>query len=152
DIVPGQAVFKPSVCPLCSAGCGLTVRVMDADADVVRNGKSGVVRILAAKNLEGNAPYPVNLGAFAPRGQASIQTPYPPDRITQPLKRSGQRGDGRYAAISWDEAIGEVVKQLDALESAGRQKALAFLARSRAGHRASLTAQFLARFGATATV
>src|SRR6266508_4311442 len=104
DIVPGQAVFKPSVCPLCSAGCGLTVRLMDADADVVRNGKSGVVRILAAKKLEGNAAYPVNSGALCARGQAAIQTTYHPDRITQPLKRSGQRGDGKYQAISWDQA------------------------------------------------
>ena len=152
DIVPGQAVFKPSVCPLCSAGCGLTVRLMDADADIVRNGKAGVVRILAAKKLEGNAAYPVNVGALCARGQAAIQTTYHPDRMTQPLKRSGQRGDGRYAAIAWDDAIGEVVKQLDALESAGKQKTLAFLSRSRAGHRASLTAQFLARFGAPAAV
>jgi anaerobic selenocysteine-containing dehydrogenase len=152
DIVPGQAVFKPSVCPLCSAGCGLTVRLMDADADVVRNGKSGVVRILAAKKLEGNAAYPVNTGALCARGQAAIQTTYHPDRIAQPLKRSGQRGDGRYAAISWDEAIGEVVKQLDALERAGRQQALVVLSRSRAGHRASLTAHVLARFGAPAAI
>ena len=35
DIVPGQAVWKPSVCPSCQSGCGLTVRVMDAEADVV---------------------------------------------------------------------------------------------------------------------
>jgi len=152
DIVPGQAVFKPSVCPLCSAGCGLTVRLMDADADVVRNGKTGVVQILAAKKLEGNAAYPVNVGALCSRGQAAIQTTYHPDRITQPLKRSGQRGDGRYTAISWDEAIGEVVKQLDALESGGKQKALAFFSRSRAGHRASLTAHVLARFGAPAAI
>jgi anaerobic selenocysteine-containing dehydrogenase len=152
DIVPGQAVFKPSVCPLCSAGCGLTVRLMDADADVVRNGNSGVVRILAAKKLEGNAAYPVNSGALCARGQAAIQTTYHPDRITQPLKRSGQRGDGRYAAMSWDEAIGEVVKQLDALESAGQQKTLAFLGRSHGGHRASLVAHFLARFGAPAAI
>jgi len=152
DIVPGQAVFKPSVCPLCSAGCGLTVRLMDADADVVRNGKSGIVRILAAKKLEGNAAYPVNVGALCARGQAAIQTTYHPDRITQPLKRSGQRGDGRYTAISWDDAIGEVVKQLDALESAGRQKALAVVARSNRGHRAALIAHVLARFGAPAAI
>lgn len=37
NIVPGVAVWKPGVCPLCSAGCGLTVRVMDADADGVRD-------------------------------------------------------------------------------------------------------------------
>jgi anaerobic selenocysteine-containing dehydrogenase len=152
DIVPGQAVFKPSVCPLCSAGCGLTVRLMDADADVVRNGKTGVVQILAAKKLEGNAAYPVNVGALCSRGQAAIQTTYHPDRITRPLKRSGQRGDGRYTAISWDEAIGEVVTQLDALESGGKQKALAFVSRSRAGHRASLIAHVLARFGAPAAI
>jgi len=152
DIIPGQAVFKPSVCPLCSAGCGLTVRVMDADADVMRNGKSGIVRILAAKKLEGNAAYPVNNGALCARGQAAIQTTYHPDRITQPLKRSGERGDGRYAAISWDQAIAEIVTQLDALERAGKQKALAFFSRSRAGHRASLIAHVLARFGAPAAI
>jgi anaerobic selenocysteine-containing dehydrogenase len=48
DIVPGVAVWKPSVCPLCAAGCGLTVRVMDADAEVLRDGQVGVVRIAAA--------------------------------------------------------------------------------------------------------
>ena len=90
DIVPGQAVLKPSVCPLCAAGCGLTVRVMDADADVVRNGQAGVVRILAAKKLEGSPAHPVNQGGLCARGQAAIQVTYHPDRITQPLKRSGQ--------------------------------------------------------------
>ena len=48
DIVPGQAAWLPSVCPLCSAGCGLTVRVMDADADVTVDGQTGVKRIKAA--------------------------------------------------------------------------------------------------------
>src|SRR5688572_4936895 len=46
DIVPGIATWKPSVCPLCQAGCGLNVRMMDADAEVVRNGQAGIVRIL----------------------------------------------------------------------------------------------------------
>jgi anaerobic selenocysteine-containing dehydrogenase len=48
DIVPGVAVWKPSVCPLCASGCGLTVRVMEADAEVVRGGQAGRVRINAA--------------------------------------------------------------------------------------------------------
>ena len=38
---------------MCASGCGLTVRVMDADHDVVRDGQAGVVRIYAAKKLEG---------------------------------------------------------------------------------------------------
>ncbi|MBI3047370.1 MAG: molybdopterin-dependent oxidoreductase [Acidobacteria bacterium] len=148
DIVPGIAVWKPGVCPLCAAGCGLTVRVMDADAEVVRNGQLGIVRIAAAKKLEGAPNHPVNRGGLCARGQAAIQITYHPDRITQPLKRAGERGDGRYEAISWDDALGEVVSRLDALEAAGTQRALAFLSRGGAGHRAALIEQFLARFGA----
>ena len=151
DIVPGQAVWKPSVCPLCAAGCGLTVRVMDAEADVVRGGQAGIVQILAAKKLEGSPMYPVNRGALCARGQASIQVTYHPDRITQPLKRDGDRGAGRYVAISWDDAIKELVSRLDALESAGMQKTLALLTSSR-GHRAALIDMFLARFGAPGAV
>jgi len=151
DIVPGQAVWKPSVCPSCASGCGLTVRVMDAEADVVRGGQAGIVQILAAKKLEGSPMYPVNRGALCARGQASIQVTYHPDRITQPLKRSGDRGSGQYAAISWDDAIKELVARLDALTTAGTQKALACLTSSR-GHRAALLDMFLSSFGAPGAV
>jgi anaerobic selenocysteine-containing dehydrogenase len=66
DIIPGQAVWKPGVCALCAAGCGLTVRVMGADADVVRNGQRGVVQIAAAKKLEGR-PSRASRGRSPPR-------------------------------------------------------------------------------------
>ena len=152
DIVPGVAVWKPCVCPLCTAGCGLTVRVMDAEADVVRNGQPGIVRIAAAKKLEGAPDHPLNRGGLCARGQAAIQITYHPDRITQPLKRAGERGDGRYEAISWDDAIGEVVDRLNTLESEARQRSLIFLARRRTSHRDALMRLFLARFGAPAPV
>jgi anaerobic selenocysteine-containing dehydrogenase len=152
DIVPGQAIWRPSVCPLCPSGCGMTVRVMAADADVVRNGQAGVVQILAAKKLEGSPDHPVNRGGLCARGQAAIQVTYHPDRITQPLKRSGNRGDGKYEAISWDAAVGELVGKLDELASAGNQRALAMLARRGGSHRAELIAQFLAKFGAPAPI
>ena len=106
---------------LCVGGCGLTVRVMDADADVVRNGQAGVVRILAAKKLEGSPAHPVNQGGLCARGQAAIQVTYHPDRITQPLKRTGDRGDGRYEAISLGRrASPRSSRRLDAPRS-GRQ-------------------------------
>src|SRR3990170_931222 len=124
DIVPGVAVWKPGVCPLCRAGCGLTVRVMDADADVVRDGQAGLVRIAAAEKLEGLPDHPVNQGTLCARGQAAIQVTYHPDRITQPLKRAGDRGDGRYEAISWDDALAQLIEKLDELEGAGNQGAL----------------------------
>lgn len=148
DIVPGVAVWKPGVCPLCAAGCGLTVRVMDADADVIRDGQAGVVRIAAAKKLEGAPEHPVNHGGLCPRGQAAIQVTYHPDRITQPLRRTGERGDGRYEAVSWEDAITEMVSRLDALEGAGNQRALAYVTRGGRSHRAGLVGQFLDRYGA----
>ena len=147
DIVPGQAVWKPGVCPLCPSGCGLTVRVMDADADVVRDGKAGVVQILAAKKLEGNPNHPVNRGGLCARGQAAIQVTYHPDRITQPLKRKGNRGDGNYEAITWDDAITEVVAKLNEVAARGGSR-VAFVGTPGESHRNSLVAEFLSRFGA----
>src|SRR5687767_9888039 len=151
DIVPGVAVWKPSVCPLCGAGCGLTVRVMDADADIVREGQAGIVRVSAAKKLEGASDHPINRGGLCARGQAAIQITYHPDRITRPLKRSGERGDGRYEAVSWDEAIAELAKPLDALQASGNQKGLALLARPGASYRAAMVNQFLTAYGAPAS-
>jgi len=152
DIVPGQAIWKPGVCTLCASGCGLTVKVMDADADVVRDGRKGLQRILAAKKLEGGPVHPVNQGRLCARGQAGIQVTYHPDRITQPLKRVGDRGTGAYEAISWDQAIAELTGRLDALDAAGNQRALAWLGRADAGHRGTLIAQFLARVGGTGPI
>jgi anaerobic selenocysteine-containing dehydrogenase len=148
DIVPGVAVWKPSVCPLCGAGCGLTVRVMDADADIVRDGQAGIVRVAAAKKLEGAPDHPINRGGLCARGQAAIQITYHPDRITRPLKRSGERGDGRYEAISWDDAIGEVVSRLNTLQAETAPRSLWFLARHGGSHRDALIRLFLTRFGA----
>lgn len=153
DIVPGQATWKPSVCPLCASGCGLAVRVMDAEADVVRDGKTGIVQIVAAKKLEGNPNHPVNRGGLCARGQAAIQVTYHPDRITQPLKRGGNRGEGKYEAIAWDVALKEVAGKLDALAAGGTSNQLAFLTRNNgSGHRAALIAQFLSKFGAPAAI
>jgi anaerobic selenocysteine-containing dehydrogenase len=148
DIMPGIATMKPGVCTLCASGCGLSVRMMMADADVVRNGQAGLVRIHAAKKLEGTAEHPVNHGGLCARGQAAIQVTYHPDRITQPLRRSGERGDGKYDAVSWDDAIAELVAKLDALASAGNPRSLALLTRGRPSHRAALIDRVLAAFGA----
>jgi anaerobic selenocysteine-containing dehydrogenase len=152
DIMPGIATMKPAVCTLCASGCGLTVRMMMADADVVRNGQAGLVRIHAAKKLEGSADHPVNHGGLCARGQAAIQVTYHPDRITQPLKRSGERGQGRYDAISWDDAIAELVSRLDMVAAAGNQKSLAFLTRSRHSQRGALIDRFLAAYGAPGAI
>ena len=152
DLVPGVATWKPSICPLCSAGCGVIARVMEGDAEVFRNGQAGVIRMGLAKKLEGNPEDPISQGKLCARGQAAIQVTYHPDRLDKPRKRSGERGSGQYVDISWDEAIKELTGQLDALAAANDQKSLAFLTKPRRGRRLELIAQLLQRFGAPAPV
>jgi len=152
DLVPGIATWKPSICPLCSAGCGVIARVMEGDAEVFRNGKPGVIRMGLAKKLEGNPEDAISQGKLCSRGQASIQVTYHPDRLANPRKRTGERGSGQFADISWDEAVKELVGQLDALVAADDQASLALLTKPRRGRRLALLAQWLQRFGAKAPV
>jgi len=152
ELIPGIATWKPSICPLCSAGCGMIVRVMQGEAEVVRNGEKGLIQMGLAKKLEGNPAHPVNQGKLCVRGQAAIQVTYHPDRITGPLKRSGERGAAQFQPISWDQALAELKSQLDTLASANDQKSVAFLTKPLRGQRHTLVSQFLSRFGAPAPI
>jgi anaerobic selenocysteine-containing dehydrogenase len=150
ELVPGVATWKPSVCPMCNAGCGVIARVMEGDAEVFRNGQAGVIRMGLVKKLEGNPEDPISQGKLCARGQAALQVTYHPDRLDRPRKRSGERGSGQYVDIAWDEAIKDLTGQLDALVAANDQKSLAFLTKPRRGRRLELIAQLLQRFGAAA--
>lgn len=148
DLVPGIATWKPSICPLCSAGCGVIARVMEGDAEVFRNGQAGVMRMGLAKKLEGNPEDAISAGKLCARGQAAIQVTYHPDRLDKPKKRSGERGSGQFVDISWDDAIKELTGKLNELAAADDQASLAFLAKPRRGRRLALVAELLQRFGA----
>src|SRR5262245_23072959 len=141
-LVPGIAVWKPSICPLCPAGCGLTVRVMDGDAEVFRDGKLGITQMGLAKKLEGDPQHPVNQGKLCTRGQAAIELTFHPDRIGHPLKRAGARGEGKFEEVSWDQALVELVAKLDALAAASKQSTLGIVTPRRNGMRQELITQF----------
>src|SRR2546425_1278302 len=147
-IAPGVAVWKPSICPLCPAGCGVIARVMDGEVEVVRNGQLGLTRMGLAKKLEGNPQHPINQGKLCTRGLAAAEITYHPDRVGHPLKRAGARGVGKFEEIAWEQAIGELVAKLDATDP----KKLAVVMRAQPGMRAELFRQFASRFGAPAPV
>ncbi|MFC2022200.1 molybdopterin-dependent oxidoreductase [Chloroflexota bacterium] len=46
------------------------------------------------------------------KGRAFRQRVYAPDRILYPLKRIGERGEGNFKRISWDEALDTVAGEL----------------------------------------
>src|SRR5262249_22699196 len=107
-----------------------------------------VIRMGLAKKLEGNSANPINGGKLCVRGQAAIQITYHPDRVAHPLKRAGDRGSGQFKEITWDEALAELVGQLDGLASKNNQRAVAFFRRPAGSVRDELVARFLQRFGA----
>lgn len=150
DFVPGVATWKPSLCTLCPAGCGVIARVSDGDAEVIRNGQHGILRMGLAKKLEGNPEHPVNRGRLCARGQAGLQLTYHPDRLRAPRKRSGPRGSGEFSEITWEEAISEVVSRLEMLRSRERLDRIRFLTGTLRGQRHELIQRFMAALGAPA--
>jgi anaerobic selenocysteine-containing dehydrogenase len=97
--VPGAESFATyeerwirSSCAQCPAACGIRVRVVEGRA----------VRI------EGNLDNPLNRGGIGVRGLSGLQTLYDPDRITQPLRRDGDR----LVPVTWDEALATLATAL----------------------------------------
>src|SRR5512147_2736968 len=130
-VTPGKAEYYASSCRSCPAGCGILVRVSEG----------------RAKKIEGNPSHPVNRGKLCARGQAALQELYHPDRVPQPLKRSGPRGSGQFTKISWKEGLDLLTGQLKALQQQGATERLALVTPQLRGTLAGLTADFMRAFG-----
>ncbi len=91
----GSSIIR-SACGICQVGCGVLVHV--------DNGR--VVQV------EGDPASPLNEGALCAKGLASLEYLYHPDRLRHPLKRVGERGQGKWQQISWDEALTAVADAL----------------------------------------
>jgi anaerobic dimethyl sulfoxide reductase subunit A len=61
------------------------------------------------------------------RGRAYRQRLYSPDRLKYPLRRVGERGEGKFERISWDEALDTVAYELKRVKAAYGNAAILFL-------------------------
>lgn len=76
-----------SICGICPGGCGVKVKLVD--------GK--ITKILPIKD------HPV--GVMCVRGVHAGEIVYSQDRLRYPLLRVGEKGEGKFKRISWDEAL-----------------------------------------------
>lgn len=99
DYLFGGDAWYASAAPDSAGGPGIIVRVFEG----------------RAKKVEGNPNHPANAGKLGARGQAMVQDLYHPDRISAPMRRTGDRGTGQFEEITWDEALDELVSRLQSV-------------------------------------
>lgn len=61
-----------------------------------------------AMDIWGHAAHPMTDGKLCGKVDNYLERVYHRERLTTPLRRVGAKGEGRFEAISWDEAINEI--------------------------------------------
>ncbi len=65
--------------------------------------------------VHGDPDHPATRGALCTKVSRYAERTYHPERVLQPLKRIGRKGEGRFEPISWDTALDEVAQRLHAI-------------------------------------
>ena len=128
ESIPGIPTYYASTCKECPAGCGILVKTREN----------------RPIKIEGNPQHPVNRGRLCARGQAALQGLYDPDRVIQPMKRTGDH----WAPITWEQAETEVATALTGAAAAGRDR-VAFISGAGSGPLDRLSDTWLTAFGST---
>ena len=113
--IPGSDTgieIKHSICAICSPGhhCGVDCYVKDG-------------RII---RVEGTPEHPYNHGKLCTKGSALRNYVYRADRVQTPLRRVGERGEGRFEPVSWEEAYRIIAENLNAVREKYSAHAVAF--------------------------
>ncbi len=88
----------PTTCFNCESACGLLAYV---DRET-----------LQVRKFEGNPEHPGSRGRNCAKGPATLNQVTDPDRILYPLRRAGERGEGRWERVSWDEALDDIATRI----------------------------------------
>jgi anaerobic selenocysteine-containing dehydrogenase len=119
---------ETTTCYMCACRCGIKVHLLD-----------GRIRY-----IEGNRDHPVNKGALCAKGSAGIMTQNSPARLTKPLHRVGERGEGKFREIEWDEALALAVQWLGRIRAEDPRGLAFFTGRDQSQ---ALTGWWAAQFG-----
>lgn len=90
-----------NTCPYCSVGCGV---ILYSLGDKAKNVASEIMHI------EGDPDHPVNRGTLCPKGAGLLDFVHSPNRLKYPEIR--EPGAKEWKRVSWDEAMGRLVKMM----------------------------------------
>jgi len=102
--------IRRSYCGLCHPRCGLLLEMEEGRA----------VRV------KGDPDHPISRGRICSRGKLMIDHVYHPARLNYPIKRTGEKGEGLWQRVPWDQALEEVAEKLSALKEQYGPETLAF--------------------------
>jgi sulfite dehydrogenase (quinone) subunit SoeA len=124
----GWDEVKTTTCYMCACRCGIRVHLKD--------GK--VVYI------DGNKDHPVNKGIICGKGASGIKQHYSPARLSKPLLRVGDRGEGEFKEIEWVEALQLATQWLSQVRGTDPRKLAFFTGRDQSQ---GLTGWWASQFG-----
>ncbi len=107
-----------------------------------------------ARKVQGNADHRHTDGALCTKVSRYTERSYHPDRVLQPLRRTGAKGEGRFEPVSWEVALSDIAARLRAIADKGTETSQAILPYSYAGTMGlvqgeSIAARFFNRLGAS---
>lgn len=120
-----------STCLFCSAGCGIIIEMKDGKPIKV----------------SGDTDCPSNKGVLCVVGKSALEQLHNPDRLKYPLKRIGNRGEGKWQRISWEEALNTVAQKLGSIKEKYGAKAGLFMRGGTKGYDDSLLLRFANVYG-----
>ncbi|MBT6277691.1 MAG: molybdopterin-dependent oxidoreductase, partial [Chromatiales bacterium] len=83
--------------------------------------------------ITGNEEDPLLEGRVCPKSQLTMQMYSSEHRLTQPMKRVGERGENRFEPISWQQALDEIAAKLGALREEHGSETLGIFSGTRTG-------------------
>src|SRR5215475_9556408 len=72
-----------------------------------------------AVRVAGDPAHPFTRGFLCAKVNRYVERTYHEDRLLHPMRRTGPKGSGKFARISWDEALDEVATRLNAIRQSG---------------------------------
>ncbi len=98
-----------TICQGCHCECGVLVHVEDGEI----------------KKIEGDPDFPMNKGLICVKGRYYHEYVYHPERLRYPIKRVGERGEGKWKRITWDQALTEIAEKLTEIKERYGPEAIA---------------------------